>query len=426
MAMNAYLWFQALKARMSRCAPWMASAFIHILVLVLVGGIVLSRYHNRDERKDGKRETLFKSAPAGISLPLAEPSLPKIHIKSLAPKTTEHSLKVISVARVSPTLNILPQLSSLEIPPPNVPISLHNVDLDTSSLKLNSPPTEQKNRAAVDNVGLSLSSGNGKSAGGSGRGAGGTDSEINFFGIRARSQRVAILVDISLSMIEPVKGGREGFARVKEELIRLVNQLPETTHFNVILFGESAFCLEKGALALALPEAKQKVTPWIGSFYDEKLDPYLENINAADYPTYLSNAYSYLKNLYSDYQENLYQPLQEGVAKQGGTRVDLALLAAFEQDADTIFILSDGAPNIMDQKSSGAVKMWSSQEALQKINRWKQEIYQKRNHPSPRIHVVSYEADEAGDKFLQDLAGRNRGQYLRIGGFRVVNINKKE
>ncbi len=424
--MKTYLWLQVFKARMNRCTPWMASVFIHILALALVGGIVLSRYNNPRKQKENLGETPFKSAPAGISPPSAKPPLPKVHVKSVAPKTTEYYPKTLSVAHVSPVFNIPPRISLPEISPPNASVSLRKIDLDTSSLKINLSTDQKEDSIVVNSTGLSPILGSGESTIGSGPSTGGTGSEINFFGIRARSQRVALLVDVSLSMIEPGKGGREGFSRVKEELVRLVNRLPETTCFNVILFGESAFCLEKESLSLATLEIKQKVARWISPFYDEKIDPYLENTSTKDYQAYLSNAYSYLKTLYPDYQENLYQPSHEGTAKQGGTRVDLALLAAFEQDADTIFIISDGAPNIMDQKSSGTVKMWTSQETLQKINRWKQEVYQKHNHSFPRIHVVSYEADEAGDKFLQDLAGRNRGQYLRIGGFRMANINKQE
>jgi hypothetical protein len=217
--------------------------------------------------------------------------------------------------------------------------------------------------------------------------------KINFFGIQDEAEKVVFIVDISGSMVSADKGGYEGFNRVKEELHRLLEGLHTHSSFNVVLFGSQAFCFQSQSMIQATPENREAAYQWILPVHDSK---------------------KFHESLGPEIMESLYTPTIRGMPEGGGTRIDLALLAAFEMKPDMIFVLSDGAPNIAG---------WNSPEVLNKVTAWKKQIFL--NQKEPKIHVVSYEADGAGNNFMQSLSSRNSGKFLRIKGFRGQEVTYK-
>jgi hypothetical protein len=243
-------------------------------------------------------------------------------------------------------------------------------------------PVLQNFSEAKSSVGNGSGAGNIWAGTGSGIGSG---RKINFFGIQDEAEKVVFLIDISGSMISADKGGHEGFSRVKEEFRSLIGNIHTQSSFNVVLFGSQAFCFQTQAMLQATPENKEAAYQWILPIHNSK---------------------QFHQALGSEIMESLYVPTIRGMPEGGGTRMDLALLAAFEMKPDAIFILSDGAPSIAG---------WNAPEVLNKVSAWKKQIFL--GQKEPKIHVVSYEADGAGNNFMQSLASRHSGKFLRIKSF---------
>lgn len=163
---------------------------------------------------------------------------------------------------------------------------------------------------------------NGFSAGGLRMGV----SAVDFFGIQSKGERIVIILDIARSMLDPKRGDIPGFIRVKERLQEVVNGLSSATLFNVMVFSSGLDVMSPN-LILANSANKEVATHFIEPYWkatEGKLD--IEAKRSV-----------FLKNYMPDYGD--FEP------KGGSSRMDMALLAAFEQGADAIFMITDGTPS---------------------------------------------------------------------------------
>jgi hypothetical protein len=81
----------------------------------------------------------------------------------------------------------------------------------------------------------------GSAGSGTGYGIGGVGfslPEINIFGVKSKGEKVYILLDASAEMMYDEMGGIEAYRLIKEELIRIVDALPSTVLFNVVVFQD--------------------------------------------------------------------------------------------------------------------------------------------------------------------------------------------
>lgn len=89
-------------------------------------------------------------------------------------------------------------------------------------------------------VGLGPGGGTATSLGAGGPGGRGLMS-LTFLGMtQPKVRRVAFVVDVSRDLMDIRKGGFKAFAVIREEMQRLVGQLPPSAEFGVVLFGASA------------------------------------------------------------------------------------------------------------------------------------------------------------------------------------------
>jgi len=123
-----------------------------------------------------------------------------------------------------------------------------------------------------------------------------------------------------VSMCEDQRGGIAGYQRVKSSLEDAVQQVGDGSFLNVIGFAEKVgACWDK--MAVASNDARNEASDWIVRF------------NRLEGPYGMSSGN--------------YRPGSYGLDASGGTsRLDLALTAAFEMGADTIFVITDGIPLI--------------------------------------------------------------------------------
>jgi hypothetical protein len=220
----------------------------------------------------------------------------------------------------------------------------------------------------------------------------------------------------------------------------MVQGLSEGTFFNIIIF-EKGVDVYQPKMSLASPEAKSRVEKWIAPYNSD-----------------------FKNQVYGTIQNNYTPQAKIDGARGGTTRMDLAIAAACEMGADTVFLLTDGTPRIfrplteqeLEEKKKYDAEMTPEklkayeerkaklEEERRKINEERakkglppkvqeksagaggksfnpqfnndviQKLYVDKKKKPPRIHVVGYEVDQATEQFLRALASQNKGQFRRI------------
>ncbi|MFT5284324.1 MAG: HEAT repeat protein [Planctomycetota bacterium] len=150
-----------------------------------------------------------------------------------------------------------------------------------------------------------------------------------FFGIKIESERVIFIIDVSGSMIEPLRAkhvGEEGKPRMdiaKRELAKVIKALDPNTLFNILKFSSDMKRWRDEGIATPTESSRD-------------------------------NALEYI----------------QGFIPSGGTNIHGALKLAFEDlDVDTIVMLSDGEPSMGDTTDPGriraAVADWNETRGIQ-------------------------------------------------------------
>jgi hypothetical protein len=167
-----------------------------------------------------------------------------------------------------------------------------------------------------------------------------------YHGVPVLSNRMVFLVDISGSMSEAT-GSESRMDQSKKELLRVLGQLGKDAQVNMVFFDD-------------------RVEPW-----RKMLVPIRPNLKEA-------------------------QALVSKIAPRGSTNIFDALETAFaHKEADTIYLLSDGAPTngrIIDEDDI--------LKEVRKMNRLRQIV----------IHTISF----GSSAFMKSLATQNGGQYVEI------------
>ncbi|MCC6355536.1 MAG: hypothetical protein IT577_16730 [Verrucomicrobiae bacterium] len=248
--------------------------------------------------------------------------------KTIEPRNLKYKVQLQEQQRRSGRPKIAPRLSARRVSEfslPDVPVEMSTVERVQSQMK------------AFGAAGVGAGLGGGSGQGGLGLAA----STVKFFGITDRGERIAFLIDISLSMVEDDKGGEAGFKQLKTEIADMIDGLNPGTFFNLILFGNQVDLFEQ-QMVLASDENKKKAR--------EFLDPYLDGIAESQ-----ERSGNILKN---------YEPSLEGLAAVGGaTRMDTGITAGFEQNADVFFIISDGRPHVYKQLEGDELRQLQDRQA---------------------------------------------------------------
>lgn len=282
----------------------------------------------------------------------------KINAKLTAALTVGAILNVIVLlilGGVTVYKYIAPKSTKLEAPPALRPISLPTVryhkekskDRQESSKRPRQKPIKARSIDSIStpdielqygNVGNSVSVGSSGDMdlelggigglGGKGNRLGIGESAVDFFGIKNQGERIVIIVDIAQSMLEVDRGDIPGFERVKERVLTVLDDLRPTTLFNVMLF-ENGLDVMSNSLVLATPENKIRAAKFF--------KPYWETQGGRLTPGAIRG--SRLHNYTPEYTDI--------VPRAGNSRMDMALLAAFEQKADAIFMVTDGTPHVV-------------------------------------------------------------------------------
>lgn len=211
-------------------------------------------------------------------------------------------------------------------------------------------------------------------------GGGGKSSSFSFMGIKSDSRRVAFLLDVSGSMVLESKGGGEAYADLKEQLISLVDGLDPETEFNVIMFGAGAADLFQPKAVAASNANVGTLKTWLKPYMREKAG--------------ILNA-NYSRSRFGD--------------AWGTTRLDIALTAAFEMQAETLFILTDGTPNVERSADAEVIKKWEDYKLKNKtvFDRYEKRLSEYKVERRDEIESARRKAAEMN----ASLEGRTRERF---------------
>lgn len=280
---------------------------VHVMGMLVFGGVVLARYLQEEK-------TVFEAPPPA---------------RTYEPRKVELKVKVQKRQRSSSRPAIVPRMVSMK---PSE-LSLPEIKLDPKLVTT----TFQPKFKAVTGKGLGAGLGTGYGSSGFGEGV----SAVNFFDIQAKGERITVLVDVSVSMVEEERGGPAGYARVRERLAQVVGSLRDGTLFNVIVFADACSVMEP-QMVYAKDDTRLKAKQFLRA-YNTEGNYGLDNGN--------------------------FNPGSVGVPAAGGTtRLDLALTAAMQQGADTILIISDGLPKVQKVQDPAV-----AQAHAQRMQQWNQQ-----------------------------------------------------
>jgi hypothetical protein len=391
------------------------SLLLHIGLILLASPLVLYSYFFR-------REVQFEPPPEAV--------------RTIEPRKLEYKVHVQETQKRSGRPQVQPRLTADRVS-----------DLALPDLKLEVAPIRNPNLPRMVNfASAGIGTGMGDGQGNEGMSLG--QSAVNFFGVSARGERVFLLVDVSASMLEDLRGGHNGFKLVKDELGRMIKGLAPGTFFNVGAFAHS-FDTFKDRMVLASADNKAAALSWLAQY----------NTPGGRLETHSNNTELPVE----------VESYRVGRADKGGTtRQDLALGSALAQGADAIFMITDGQPRLMrhltdEEWEDWKKKYWSEAEqervardreresrALEEENKkrarrglppkvedeygiaalkWpempreamldyldalQKQLYTEQKKKPARIYVIGYETLEADEVFLRQIARQHGGTFRRL------------
>ena len=225
----------------------------------------------------------------------------------------------------------------------------------------------------------------------------------NFLGMVSNGNNIIFCIDTSGSMRTNLSP--DGIAAIKREFKNVLNSLPPAAQFNIICFGTSGDIFKPKSVA-ATQDMKNEAMRWFEPYYGGA---------SSDFGRTRTEKYG---RAGKDSQGIEYVPLQPGDVKElagteGGSRIDLAMVAAFERKPSTIFVISDGAPGTKDPKSNGPM----DKDDLIKLIKEKHKALMG-STTKFTLNTISIESDteegKEGEKFMGKLARAFEGKHKKV------------
>jgi len=228
-----------------------------------------------------------------------------------------------------------------------------------------------------------------------------------FLTVQTKSENILFVIDVSGSMDIPFGDperlkitGRtyaslQRLAIVKEELSATINDLPETTSFNIIAFATGVRPWKKDPVRATILN-KAGATDWVA-----KLQPLGVTRGGTSFEVATGMAVETetegATNTYLALMTALGEPVGEDDRPRTGSGGFVT--APARTPLDTVFFLTDGEPTV-----GRTVDMFEIRREVQRVNAFR----------GVQIHVIF--VGEIGGEDFQKLARENRGIFVKIGG----------
>ncbi|MET0262066.1 MAG: hypothetical protein ABW223_04160 [Rariglobus sp.] len=228
---------RSLFQRLTRSVPLLVTVIVHAVLLAIAGIFFVS------ETFTEKRKT-FEAAQSAD--------------KSEFTRQVEHRLSVARRAGGSSAVS---------------PVSTQRI-FSTAENALSLPDMPELAQVGASSLGGMGGFGNGVGLHGSGAGLStslGSSASLgrgfmsmSFLGITAQNaRRVAFVVDISPELLDIRKGGFEAFAIIREEIMKLISQLPPASEFGVVVYDEGTVIRFRNEMLPASVANKTEFFEWM-------------------------------------------------------------------------------------------------------------------------------------------------------------------
>ncbi len=249
----------------------------------------------------------------------------------------------------------------------------------------------------TDSLAFGNGFGDGFGIGGFGDGSGGA----KFFGTSGGGNRIILVIDTSTSMNNNC--GAEGIAALRREIVKTLSSLSPNVRFNIICFGQDCDGFSSQpvvANANNIANAKN----WMKAYF----------INKKGGAPFDRTRTSQWGAKGKDNNGISYFPIMPSTVKvlegtSGGSRMDLALVAAFLQKPSSVFLIADGEPGT----AKGGQKLGNTA-IVDLIFQESKKIYRGQ---LPKVNCISVKG--IGEAILKDISKRFRGNYKAVDPSKV-------
>ena len=233
-----------------------------------------------------------------------------------------------------------------------------------------------------------------------GTGSGG--GRIKFFGFESDASSIILAIDTSGSMTANV-GGEAGISTLRSEISRTIDALPLGALFNIICFGMDADAAFPENV-LATRDNKAAAHKFMEGYYGaggfgRTRTEFLRSQNQPlDAPTATVDGVTFAP-LTVDSVKGL-----EGTS--GSSRMDLAVVAAMQRQASTIFLLSDGQPS-----ANRDGRALSQDDLIDVIRDHHKQLYKGK---PLTIHTIYTNTNRNEEAFMRTISRRFGGKHTSV------------
>lgn len=208
------------------------SIAVHAVALVLFGLWTVAKHFSRPEARFEMKKVV-----------------------KIPPKTPEHKMNVAKHEAMAPKPTFNDKLVStrpIDFALPEMPeVNLDQMlPLDPSELI-----SDQVN-GLVGSAALGAGLGQGLSGGG------GTGEGMSFFGVKANGERILLLFDVAISVVNKAEAAGVPFEMIKEETVKMLDGLPISSQFSLIQFTGNYMAFTDELIA-ATPNNKDLARKWV-------------------------------------------------------------------------------------------------------------------------------------------------------------------
>jgi hypothetical protein len=178
-------------------------------------------------------------------------------------------------------------------------------------------------------------------------------SSVDFFGAKSKGEKIIFILDASRQMMEDAKGGYSTYKYAKDEIHRLVDGMPSATLFNVFVYSGSSVDFFRPQVAPATPENRAALKEWLAPINS---DPHKVGRVNGEYDPPVT---------------------YDSVLESGVHHWLLAVQAAMEQTADTVFVLCGAAGEYTVAADAGELIEGPDPEELARYREKVEQVQQK-------------------------------------------------
>lgn len=171
---------------------------------------------------------------------------------------------------------------------------------------------------------------------GGGGGLGFTMPEIDIFGIKGKGEKIVLILNPDAKMMSDKMGGIPAYTIIKDELIRIVEELPPTALFNVIVVGGRGDVLAFPQLVPANDINSAKLKEWLAP-----LNAVKKGMGDRDFGAHTIGPGGTKSKDPMHIGKFLHTEKVKGVDKADTRNWSRAAMLAHKMQADTIFVLTN-------------------------------------------------------------------------------------